>query len=86
MKSRSLCAVTIFVATIPAALFAQAQAEETSVTSDSCRFDMAQKQAVFTSNVAVYTATGLTPGNHTIVVTKLSGTYTTLDGFNITSS
>ncbi len=37
------------------------------------------------SNVAVYTATGLTPGNHTIVVTKLSGTYTTLDGFNITT-
>jgi hypothetical protein len=38
------------------------------------------------SNVAVYTATGLAPGNHTIVVTKLSGTYTTLDGFNITDS
>jgi hypothetical protein len=38
------------------------------------------------SNVAVYTATGLAPGNHTIVVTKLSGTYTTLDGFNITNS
>jgi hypothetical protein len=38
------------------------------------------------SNIAVYTATGLTPGNHTIVVTKLSGTYTTLDGFNITNS
>lgn len=37
------------------------------------------------ANVAVYTATGLAPGNHTIVVTKLSGTYTTLDGFNITS-
>jgi pantoate kinase len=38
------------------------------------------------SNVAVYIATGLTPGNHTIVVTKLSGTYTTLDGFTITDS
>jgi Carbohydrate esterase 2 N-terminal len=38
------------------------------------------------SNVAVYTAAGLASGNHTIVVTKLSGTYTTLDGFNITSS
>ena len=38
------------------------------------------------SNVAVYTATGLTAGNHTIVVTKLSGTYTTLDGFTITDS
>ena len=38
------------------------------------------------ANVAVYTATGLTPGNHTIVVTKLSGTYTTLDGFTITDS
>ena len=38
------------------------------------------------SNVAVYTATRLASGNHTIVVTKLSGTYTTLDGFNITSS
>ena len=36
------------------------------------------------SNVAVYTVTGLAAGNHTIVVTKLSGTYTTLDGFNIT--
>lgn len=38
------------------------------------------------SNVAVYTVSGLTPGNHTIVVTKLSGTYTTLDGFNITDN
>jgi hypothetical protein len=38
------------------------------------------------SNVAVYTATGLTSGKHTIVVAKLSGTYTTLDGFNITNS
>ena len=37
------------------------------------------------SNVAVYTVTGLSPGNHTIVVTKLSGNYTTLDGFNITT-
>ncbi len=33
------------------------------------------------SNVAVYTATGLAAGNHTIVVTKLSGQYATLDGF-----
>jgi hypothetical protein len=38
------------------------------------------------SNVAVYTASGLAPGNHAIVVTKLSGTYATLDGFTITSS
>ncbi|HEY5397051.1 MAG TPA: hypothetical protein VIL16_16820, partial [Trebonia sp.] len=38
------------------------------------------------SNVAVYTATGVAPGNHTIVVTKLSGTYATLDGFTITDS
>ncbi len=33
------------------------------------------------SNVAVYTASGLATGNHTIVVTKLTGQYTTLDGF-----
>jgi hypothetical protein len=33
------------------------------------------------SNVAVYSATGLAAGNHTIVVTKLTGQYTTLDGF-----
>jgi Right handed beta helix region len=33
------------------------------------------------SNVAVYTASGLASGSHTIVVAKLSGTYTTLDGF-----
>jgi hypothetical protein len=35
------------------------------------------------SNAAVYTASGLAPGNHTIVVTKLSGTYATLDGFTV---
>ena len=34
-------------------------------------------------NVAVYTATGLTSGSHTIVVTKLSGQYATLDGFTV---
>jgi hypothetical protein len=33
------------------------------------------------SNVAVYTSGTLTPGTHTIVVTKLSGQYATLDGF-----
>jgi hypothetical protein len=33
------------------------------------------------SNVAVYTASGLAGGSHTIVVTKLTGQYTTLDGF-----
>ncbi|WP_344662118.1 hypothetical protein [Catenulispora subtropica] len=33
------------------------------------------------SNVPVFTATGLNPGSHTIVVTKLSGQYATLDGF-----
>jgi hypothetical protein len=38
------------------------------------------------ANVAVYAAAGLSPGSHTIVVTKLSGTYTTLDGFNIATS
>ena len=32
---------------------AAAGGEETSVNADSCRFDMAQKQAVFTSNVVV---------------------------------
>lgn len=35
------------------------------------------------TNVAVFTATGLTSGKHTITVTKLSGTYATLDGFGI---
>jgi hypothetical protein len=33
------------------------------------------------SNVAVYTSGTLAQGTHTIVVTKLSGQYTTLDGF-----
>ncbi|MFE0462573.1 hypothetical protein ACFW1A_25290, partial [Kitasatospora sp. NPDC058965] len=35
-------------------------------------------------DVPVYTATGLTPGTHTVTVTKLSGQYATLDGFGIT--
>jgi hypothetical protein len=33
------------------------------------------------ANVAVYTKTGLSAGSHTIVVTKLSGSWSTLDGF-----
>ncbi|MFD5437858.1 hypothetical protein ACFWJ4_37625 [Kitasatospora sp. NPDC127067] len=33
------------------------------------------------ANAVLYTATGLTLGNHTIVITKLSGNYSTLDGF-----
>jgi hypothetical protein len=33
------------------------------------------------TNVALFTAAGLSPGTHTIVVTKLSGQYATLDGF-----
>ncbi|GAA1983986.1 hypothetical protein [Kitasatospora viridis] len=33
------------------------------------------------SNVPVYTVSGLGPDSHTVVVTKLSGTYATLDGF-----
>ncbi|MFE0464379.1 PDZ domain-containing protein [Kitasatospora sp. NPDC058965] len=33
------------------------------------------------TDVLVYTATGLTPGTHTVTVTKLSGQYATLDGF-----
>ncbi|MFF7995852.1 hypothetical protein ACFZDG_39540 [Kitasatospora xanthocidica] len=33
------------------------------------------------TNVPVYTATGLGAGNHTIVITKLSGEFATLDGF-----
>jgi len=37
----------------PSVLRGQAAPEETSVTADSCRFDMAQKQAVFTANVVV---------------------------------
>ncbi|MFC9331015.1 discoidin domain-containing protein [Kitasatospora sp. NPDC057015] len=32
-------------------------------------------------NVAVYTSGTLSAGDHTVVVTKLSGTYTTIDGF-----
>jgi hypothetical protein len=35
------------------------------------------------ANVAVYTSAGLALGTHTITVTKLSGEYTTLDGFEI---
>ncbi|WP_189807034.1 right-handed parallel beta-helix repeat-containing protein [Streptomyces tanashiensis] len=35
------------------------------------------------ANVVLYSATGLTNAEHTIVVTKLSGSYTTLDGFSI---
>jgi len=35
------------------------------------------------TNVPVFTATGLSSGSHTIVITKLSGTYATLDGFGI---
>ncbi len=38
------------------------------------------------ANVAVFTATGLTFGTHTITVTKLSGTYTTFDGFAVVNS
>ena len=38
------------------------------------------------ANVAVYTRTGLSAGTHTIVVTKLSGTYAVLDGFAVTSA
>ncbi|HEV2347231.1 MAG TPA: hypothetical protein VGS97_24255, partial [Actinocrinis sp.] len=38
------------------------------------------------SNVPIYTATGLTSSAHTIVVTKLSGQYTTLDGFGVTNT
>ena len=34
------------------------------------------------SNVAVYTSGVLPSGPHTIVVTKLSGQYTTIDGFS----
>ncbi len=37
------------------------------------------------SDVPVYTATGLSSGSHTIVVTKLSGTYATLNGFGVSS-
>lgn len=37
------------------------------------------------SNVVVYAAIGLAAGSHTIVVTKLSGQYATLDGFQRSS-
>ncbi|WP_328946329.1 hypothetical protein OG259_37615 [Streptomyces sp. NBC_00250] len=36
------------------------------------------------ANVVLYSAAGLTNAEHTIVVTKLSGSYTTLDGFSTT--
>jgi len=36
------------------------------------------------ADVAVYAA-ALSPGTHTIVITKLSGQYTTLDGFGVVS-
>lgn len=35
------------------------------------------------ANIAVYTSGRLSPGIHTIVVTKLSGQYSTLDGFTV---
>ncbi|MEV6012355.1 hypothetical protein AB0M29_36825 [Streptomyces sp. NPDC051976] len=35
------------------------------------------------TNVAVHTVTGLDGGIHSVVVTKLSGTYATLDGFTV---
>ncbi|WP_436492573.1 hypothetical protein [Actinokineospora sp. HUAS TT18] len=35
------------------------------------------------ANVAVFSKTGLSPGSHTIVVTKLSGQYAVLDGFTV---
>jgi hypothetical protein len=38
------------------------------------------------ANVPVYSRTGLSAGTHTIVVTKLSGTYAVLDGFAVTSA
>ncbi|GGV45444.1 hypothetical protein GCM10010495_73750 [Kitasatospora herbaricolor] len=38
------------------------------------------------ANVPLYTSGLLTPGSHTIVVTKLSGQYATLDGFSIYGS
>ena len=38
------------------------------------------------ANVSVYSRTGLSNGTHTIVVTKLSGTYAVLDGFAVTSA
>lgn len=38
------------------------------------------------ANVAVYSRTGLNAGTHTIVVTKLSGSYAVLDGFAVTSA
>ena len=38
------------------------------------------------ADVAVFTATGLASGTHTVTVTKLSGTYATLDGFAVLNS
>ncbi|WP_238008833.1 hypothetical protein KZZ52_44895 [Dactylosporangium sp. AC04546] len=38
------------------------------------------------ANVSLYTRTGLSAGTHTIVVTKLSGTYAVLDGFAVTTA
>lgn len=35
---------------------------------------------------AIYSVSGLTPGTHTVQIVKTSGTYTTIDGFNITST
>ncbi|MBR7837910.1 hypothetical protein KDL01_31845 [Actinospica durhamensis] len=35
------------------------------------------------SDVAVFTASGLSPGTHTIVITKLSGAYAVFDGFGM---
>ncbi|WP_370358555.1 hypothetical protein [Catenulispora sp. MAP12-49] len=35
------------------------------------------------TNAAVFSSAALSAGTHTIVITKLSGTYTTLDGFGI---
>ncbi|GAA1364412.1 hypothetical protein [Catellatospora chokoriensis] len=37
------------------------------------------------ANVSVFSRTGLSAGTHTIVVTKLSGSYAVLDGFTVTS-
>jgi hypothetical protein len=37
------------------------------------------------ANVSLYSRTGLSTGTHTIVVTKLSGTYAVLDGFAVTA-
>jgi hypothetical protein len=37
------------------------------------------------ADTVVYSANGLAAGSHTIVITKLSGTYATLDGFGVPS-